>query len=232
MKKVLLCFVASVLMFSFYSCEKTSKPTGNFTYSLKGNFSPVSVDFKADYIDANSYSWDFGDNSTATGSDVSHTYPTQGVYTVTLTIKGEGGEITDTKTINIPAKATKMKINKVDIVKFSPTMNDGSSWDTWPSSGPDLILAILTDGKDDMWKTPTYYENATIGTTYTFDTDFTFTEFSSKLIVRVYDYETISGGYEFMGGVIGDVEYLRETYSDNFIFKAGDYEFVIYVTWE
>lgn len=230
MKKVLLCFVASVLMFSFYSCEKTSKPTGNFTYSLKGNFSPVSVDFKADYIDANSYSWDFGDNSTATGSDVSHTYPTQGVYTVTLTIKGEGGEITDTKTVNIPGKAAKMKIYKVDVVKFPTTKSDGGSWDTWPSSGADLVLLIGTEGDDADYLCPTKYNDAVGGNTYSYDVDYTFTNFSSRLTIVLYDEDLTA--YEPIDGVVGSVNYLRETYPSGFDFSYGEVAYKVYVTWE
>ncbi len=49
-----------------------------------------------------SYTWDFGDGSTATGKVVTHTYADNGVYTVTLTVKDNAGATsTDTCTATI-----------------------------------------------------------------------------------------------------------------------------------
>ena len=39
----------------------------------------------------NQWNWDFGDDSTATGADVQHTYTQEGQYTVTLTVTEEFG---------------------------------------------------------------------------------------------------------------------------------------------
>ncbi len=56
-----------------------------------------------------SYTWDFGDGTTATGQTVTHAYADNGVYTVTLTVKDNNGA-TDTDTItatisNVPPTA-------------------------------------------------------------------------------------------------------------------------------
>ena len=45
------------------------------------------------------YAWDFGDGTTGTGSNVSHTYENAGSYYVKMTASGEGGEDFEYKTI-------------------------------------------------------------------------------------------------------------------------------------
>ncbi len=44
-----------------------------------------------------SYDWNFGDGRSSTAENPSHTYDTEGVYTVSLTIEGEGVTVTITK---------------------------------------------------------------------------------------------------------------------------------------
>jgi PKD repeat protein len=48
--------------------------------------------------DPDTWSWDFGDNTTSALQDPSHTYNDNGVYTVSLTADGPGGSDTITKT--------------------------------------------------------------------------------------------------------------------------------------
>ena len=83
MKKLFVIF-CSVLFLA--SCTKT--PEACFTVD-KGNTNTKvneEIHFAATCSkDATTYSWNFGDNSTADGSDVKHKYPNAGTYTVTLT---------------------------------------------------------------------------------------------------------------------------------------------------
>ena len=65
---------------------------------LSGN-PPLTVQFRdlsAGYF--TNWSWNFGDNQTSTEQNPTHTYLSGGVYTVTLTISGTGGENTESKT--------------------------------------------------------------------------------------------------------------------------------------
>ena len=67
---------------------------------------PTTVSFSANVNlgggPAVTYSWDFGDGSTGTGANPTHTYSTAGNYTVTLTATNEGGS--DTRSITVTAQ--------------------------------------------------------------------------------------------------------------------------------
>lgn len=80
----------------------------SFTATPTVGVAPLSVDFTNTSLgDYTSGQWDFGDNQTSEGLDVSHTYSSPGVYTVSLTVSGMGGESTATQndyiTVNYPA---------------------------------------------------------------------------------------------------------------------------------
>lgn len=65
---------------------------------------PVEVDFDANVEgdEPITYQWDFGDGTTGTGEEVSHTYTDPGTYTVTLTASNATGS--DTRTLTITAE--------------------------------------------------------------------------------------------------------------------------------
>ena len=73
--------------------------SANFTYdSLPG--SPLSYNFTAIFPGLNSYSWDFGDGTTASGQTVSHTYSLSGTYIVCLVVD-DGAGCVDTSCVPI-----------------------------------------------------------------------------------------------------------------------------------
>ncbi|MBI4752190.1 MAG: PKD domain-containing protein [Acidobacteria bacterium] len=53
-----------------------------------------------------SYAWNFGDNTTGSGSIVSHTYPTAGNYPVTLTVTDNAGNTASTSVVAIVLAST------------------------------------------------------------------------------------------------------------------------------
>ncbi len=70
-------------------------PDASFTFAYN--------DIAADFTPATSgvsYAWDFGDGTTSTSTNPSHTYSSIGVYTVTLTVVNSYG-CTDTKTLQV-----------------------------------------------------------------------------------------------------------------------------------
>ena len=74
-------------------------PTANFTSNAVGLTVYADGGSSSD-VDGQvvGYAWDFGDNATASGSLASHTYTTDGNYTITLTVTDNGGATNSTTT--------------------------------------------------------------------------------------------------------------------------------------
>jgi len=81
------------------------RPVASFTYD-KG-----STELEVQFIDTSTapgtltYSWNFGDGASATGSSPSHTYAAAGAYTVVLTVSSGGLSDTATARITVPVTA-------------------------------------------------------------------------------------------------------------------------------
>jgi len=66
-------------------------PIAEFTGTPRAGLKPLTVDFafvdlRAGAVTYTSWDWQFGDGATGTGQSVSHTYPNEGTYDVTLTV--------------------------------------------------------------------------------------------------------------------------------------------------
>jgi PKD repeat protein len=100
-----------------YSCN------GGFAFTLQKQGVPVSANFSADPMNGvapmsvsftdesagsiTSWSWNFGDGSSITEQNPSHTYVNSGTYTVSLTVTGPAGSDTETKTAYITVEPNK-----------------------------------------------------------------------------------------------------------------------------
>jgi PKD repeat protein len=83
-------------------------PVANFEPRTATGNAPFTVQFTDRSTGAiTGYTWDFGDNTGSTSQNPSHTYVSEGTYTVTLTVSGEGGStsITGTITVTRPPQA-------------------------------------------------------------------------------------------------------------------------------
>jgi len=65
------------------------------------------------------YFWDFGDNSSASGARVDHTYEEYGIYTVTLKVVDNSSVPCNTATASARVKINKPPVAKVNIPQFS-----------------------------------------------------------------------------------------------------------------
>jgi len=82
--------------------EPNQAPVASFTWTTSG----LTADFSNESFDPDgsivSYEWAFGDGSTSTSANPSHTYSTDGFYLVTLTVTDdEGATASMTNTINV-----------------------------------------------------------------------------------------------------------------------------------
>jgi PKD repeat protein len=88
------------------------QPTANFNFTsvCQGNptqFTSTSTTNPTGQS-IGSYQWNFGDESTGTGANPTHTYTNPGTYQVTLTVSTGNGHCTDqiTKTVTVNALPT------------------------------------------------------------------------------------------------------------------------------
>lgn len=86
------------------------------------------------------YQWDFGDNQTATGQAINHTYVLPGTYSVTLTVSDGQDSHSISKTVTVtqpPAGQTSCVINTAElwstgvVLKNIVVTNDGSNASDW-----------------------------------------------------------------------------------------------------
>jgi PKD repeat protein len=134
MKNKIFTYIAGICLLSgiLVSCEKETTLTPKAEiYRTVENY---TVSFIPHVSDATSYLWDFGDGSTSsTELNPVHTYVSFGDYNVKLTVKGEGGEYTAEKVINIEA------LTVIDKLTGGVQAENGKTW---------VLSKIYNAGKD------------------------------------------------------------------------------------
>lgn len=139
-----------------YLKNKYGKPLPAFSATPETGVAPRAVVFDASTSsdpDGNvvSYSWDFGDHTTGAGSPVSHTYPSAGSYTATLTVTDDDGQSSASgKIITVcpPLSSVSLTPNPTSptgvgstvtstagctggyMVSYKIQINDGTGWQT------------------------------------------------------------------------------------------------------
>lgn len=131
-------------------------PTAAVKPSVMGGPAGLTVDFdgsKSNDVngDALTYSWDFGDGTTGSGANASHTYADEGTYTVTLTVS-DGELSASAKTfIFVDADYGQTKSDKRGLgyghhsVEDFEVISKGISWWYNWSHRPDVMIEDVLD---------------------------------------------------------------------------------------
>ena len=164
--RILILTMVAMISVVVMSCKKTPAPTAEIFASIDG----YTVSFNPTVTDVSTYAWDFGDGENSTQVRPEHTYALSGTYTVTLVVKGEGGEATATKEITIAASLLEMLTGgetatngKTWIMDRAYTVGDGGG----PVMAPPYALAVPSaENVLDMFGLGDEYDNE-----YTFFSD-------------------------------------------------------------
>lgn len=100
--KLRLFLLSFLAMLFIVACQKKPEPCFTLNRDLDSLFINQPILFNASCsIDANEYSWNFGDGIDTTGEAVFHTYANPGTYDAILTAKTSGHSETISRTIEI-----------------------------------------------------------------------------------------------------------------------------------
>lgn len=150
MKKITYLFsllAVAVLALSVQSCKKPL-PEPDFTFTVEG----LTVTFTNNSLESDSYSWNFGDGNTSTEANPVHTYGDYGLYSVTLTATGEGGEESVTKDVEI--LFTPLMTIDGDFSKWSNVADfiagDGGTLTRIKLASDDKYLYVYMEGTSDF----------------------------------------------------------------------------------
>ena len=113
MKNLLLAIFFFTMIFTA-GCEDGSSsveaPTARFIYAIDPD-NGLMVTFTNASLNADTYSWDFGDEESSIEMSPSHTFPTSGTYDVMLTATNSGGSDSVSKSLELTGALTLADLN-------------------------------------------------------------------------------------------------------------------------
>ncbi|NOT52638.1 MAG: PKD domain-containing protein [Chitinophagaceae bacterium] len=112
--KTITGFILCVTIIGFFACNRNdddsgNKPVAKFSVSGYENPIPAPVTFINISQNATGFEWSFGDGTTSTQSNPTHSYTLRGTYQVRLKVTGPGGADSVCKllTVETPAPTNK-----------------------------------------------------------------------------------------------------------------------------
>lgn len=115
-------------------------PVASFNYSANG----ANVVFVNASVNASSYSWDFGDNTTSTAVNPTHTYTANGAYTITLIASSQACGA-DTFSVDLELSVGIGSIDGVDMIQLYPNPTHGDVNLTFNSLNAQSFEVRITD---------------------------------------------------------------------------------------
>ncbi|MCS6934100.1 MAG: PKD domain-containing protein [Chitinophagales bacterium] len=154
MKKLVLFLSLPALLF-IASCSK--QPVACIKVSKTSVEIGETLNFESCASDASNYEWDFGDGTTATTQNASHSWNTPGVYIVQLRVTSKNKKKADRYSVAITVKGYTRYITKIVLKGFSAKKPDNSDWDggAFGNPAPEVFVRLTpADGGGDV-STPT-----------------------------------------------------------------------------
>lgn len=231
MKKQFL-FLTTVLVYTFsiISCKKSSPvppPTADFSYSANNLAVPAKVTFTNLSSSYYAQSWDFGDGQVSSAINPTNTYMSSGTKTIRLTVTGQGGTNTITKTVTILPAYTKTRIDKIFI----------ASLQSMPSGNFSAYIKI-TNNASTVWQSETFINlnSSTFPINFVFGTPYTITNLNATYLIEVWKYNSIGSdtklgyiGFSPFIWVTPDIGYPASITMPASVSGSGA---ILYLTWQ
>ncbi len=210
------------------SGSTNSPPTADFTYTttdLTADFTDQSTDSDGSIA---SWAWNFGDGGTSTAQNPSHTYGSDGTYTVTLTVTDDDGATDQTsQDVTVSSSTT----NSPPTADFTYTTTDLTADFTDQSTDSDGSIASWAwnfgDGSTSTAQNPshTYGSDGTYTVTLTVTDDDGATDQTSQDVTvssgSTGDITLTATGYKVRGRKHADLEWSGATGTDVEIYRDG-----------
>lgn len=209
---------------------ESAAPTADFTADPVSGPIPLDVNFTDQSTgDITSWHWDFGDGSTSTEQDPSHTYTDSGIYTVSLTVTGPGGSDSETKTDFIDVSERQKGMPWIPLLLFSnfaPVANAGTDQNVKTGS---LVHLDGSGSTDEDGDTLTYSwslisipagSSATLSDSTGYNPSFTADVEGTYIITLVVNdgkldsaadqVTVVAPGYILLNYIVSDAEYSKQ----------------------
>lgn len=174
-------------------------PVASFNYG-GSMVTPAVITFQNTSQNADSYLWEFGDNTTSTETNPTKSYNQMGTYTVKLTASNSVTGNSNQTSQNLAITPGKVFLQTVTIDAFPPLNATGGDWDF--NSYPDVYFTISDSVTNIMYSPTTYFENlnpANLPVQWPpFSPEFQFTNWNKKYYIDLWDYDTFSSS-DYMG---------------------------------
>jgi PKD repeat protein len=173
-------------------------PTADFTYTTMGgnavSFADQSTDSDGTVV---GWSWNFGDGGTSTAQNPTHTYPSPGTYSVTLTVTDDDGatdSVTKDVSVTLQYCASSSSSDSFHITRFDLGSFSNSSAGSTYTDFSNLIIYVDPGGS----YTTTVKVNDSFWTGYTriwidYNRDGDFEDANEKAFEKAQSGGTISG---------------------------------------
>ncbi|WP_345779204.1 PKD domain-containing protein, partial [Lysobacter sp. CFH 32150] len=138
--------------------SKTVTVTGPANTAPVANFSFTASDLTANFTDSStdsdgtiaSRSWNFGDSTTSTTTNPSHTYAAAGTYSVALTVTDNGGATnTITKSVTVTAPPGNVLTNGVAVTGLAATTGNSVNYTMVVPAGATNLKFVMSGGTGD-----------------------------------------------------------------------------------